>query len=81
MARSILGMVGLGATLVFAIPVALLGFEYVLTGRTTFGIALLIAAALMLLIEEYITTPDDLATTAVKKTVGSVVKTPEDDEE
>ena len=81
MARSILGMVGLGATLVFAIPVALLGVEYVLTGKTTLGIALLIAAGLMIAIEEYVTTPDDIGSMAVKKTVGTVVKRPEDDEE
>ncbi|MFC7140210.1 hypothetical protein ACFQMA_10245 [Halosimplex aquaticum] len=81
MARSILGLVGLGATLVFAIPVAMLGFDYlVLQGRTGLGAALLVAAGLMIAIEEYVTTPGDLAGTAVEKTVGTVVKSPDDDE-
>ncbi|WP_123536185.1 DUF7533 family protein [Halosimplex salinum] len=82
MARSILGLFGLGTTLVFAIPVALLGLDFILVrGRTTWGIALLVAAGLMIAIEEYVTTPDDLAGTAVEKTVGAVVKSPDDDEE
>ncbi|PSP71054.1 hypothetical protein BRD06_09180 [Halobacteriales archaeon QS_9_67_15] len=82
MGRSILGLVGLGATLIFAIPAAMLGLDYLLLqGRTTVGIALLVAAGLMIAIEEYVTTPGDLAGTAVDKTVGTVVKPPDDDEE
>ncbi|ELZ26845.1 hypothetical protein C475_07921 [Halosimplex carlsbadense 2-9-1] len=82
MARSILGMVGLGTTLVFAIPVALLGLEFLLArGQPTVGAGLLVAAGLMIAIEEHVTTPDDLAGKALDKTVGTVVKSPDDEEE
>ncbi|MFB6140199.1 MAG: hypothetical protein ABEJ26_07165 [Halosimplex sp.] len=81
MARGILGLVGLGATLVFAIPIAMLGLDYLLLqGKTPIGIALLVTAGLMVAIEEYVATPGDLAGTAVEKTVGSVVDDPDDEE-
>ncbi len=82
MARSILGMVGLGTTLVFAIPVALLGLEFLLArGRPTVGAGLLVVAVLMVAIEEYVTTAEDLAGEAVDRTVGAVAKSPDEDEE
>ncbi|WP_459194521.1 DUF7533 family protein [Halosimplex sp. J119] len=82
MARSILGLVGLGATLVLAIPVAMLGFDYLVIqdGKTATGAALLIAAGLMIAIEEYVTTPGDLTGVVLDKTVGTVAKSPDDDE-
>ncbi|WP_436910989.1 DUF7533 family protein [Halosimplex marinum] len=82
MARSILGMVGLGGTLIFAIPVALLGLEFLLArGQPTVGAGLLVVAVLMVAIEEYVTTAEDLAGKAVEETVGAVAKSPDEDEE
>ena len=79
MARSIIGLVGLGATLVFALPVAMLGLDFLVRGKTLPGAGLLVVAGLMIAVEEFLTTPGDLPTFLAKQTVGRVAKT-EDDE-
>jgi hypothetical protein len=82
MARSLFGLVGLGATLIFALPAAMLGLEYLLfRGRPTAGVALVVIAALMVLVEEHITTPMDLPTMVADRTLGKLAKASEDDEE
>lgn len=81
MARSITGLIGLGATLVFALPVALLGLEFLLVqGRTVAGAGLLLIAGLMILVEEHLTTPGDLPGMVADQTVGRIAKTPDDEE-
>lgn len=79
MARSLMGLVGLGATLVFALPAALLGIEFLVRGRTAGGLALVVAAVLMIAVEEYITTPGDIAGMVADQTVGRLAET-EDEE-
>ena len=81
MARSIMGLVGLGATLIFVLPVALLGVEFLLVrGRTTEGVGLLIVAGLMYGVKEYLTTPGDLTGMVADQTVGRVLEAPDDEE-
>lgn len=78
MARSIMGTIGLAATLAFAIPIALFGLDLLLRGDTLTGGAFLGIAALMILVEEYLTTPMDIPGKVAEKTLGSVVREPEE---
>lgn len=78
MARSILGTVGLALTLAFAIPVAFLGLDKLLAGETVVGGAFLGLAALMVLVEEYVTTPMDVPGKVAEKTIGRVVREPDE---
>lgn len=78
MARSIMGTVGLAATLAFAIPIGLFGADLLLRGDTLLGGAFLGIAALMVLVEEYLTTPMDVPGKVAEKTLGKVVKDPEE---
>lgn len=70
----ILNTVGLVVTLAFALPVALLGVNLVVSGRTVIGVALLVVAVLMVVVKQYVTTPDDVPIAAAEKAVGAVVK-------
>ena len=79
MARSLIGLIGLGGTLIFALPAALLGVEFIIRGRMAGGVALVVAAALMIGFERYITTPGDLPGMVADQTVGRLTNT--DDEE
>jgi hypothetical protein len=78
---SITGLVGLAVTLAFAIPVGLLGVQFLLDGSTVVGAVFLAIAALMILINEYVASPGDLPGMLAGKVVGSVAKDPETDEE
>ncbi|MDG5778264.1 hypothetical protein VB779_09545 [Haloarculaceae archaeon H-GB11] len=78
MARGILETILLAGTLVVAIPVAMLGVEFVVTGRTAFGVALLGAAAVILLVHRYVPTVEDLPVIAAEKAAERAVG--EDDE-
>lgn len=79
MARSILGTVGLALTLAFAIPVALLGADFLLSGRTNQGLLFLGIAVLMIAIEEYVTTPTDIPGMVAGRVLGGAVKEPDAD--
>jgi hypothetical protein len=79
MARSILGTVGLALTLAFAIPVAYLGVEFLLDGKTNQALLFLGIAVLMVAIEEYLTTPMDVPGMVAGKVLGRAVKEPEGD--
>ncbi|MDL5361803.1 hypothetical protein [Halalkalicoccus sp. NIPERK01] len=50
----IIDMIQLGSGLIFAIPLGLVGFEFLAMGRTVFGVAFLVIAAAMLLLPEYV---------------------------
>jgi len=81
MAKGILGTIGLAATLVFAIPVAILGVQFlVIDGQPVLGVAFLGIAVLMVAVEEYLTTPTDIPGMVLGKTVGAAVIDPEADE-
>ena len=75
----IMEMVGLAATLVFAIPVALFGLERLAAGDTLVGGGLLVVAALMVLLPRRLTTPQDIPGAVVERVVGGAVKTDESD--
>lgn len=76
----IVGTVQLAATLVFALPVGLLGGQFLLDGRTLLGTGFVVVAALMVGLQEYLTTPTDVPTALAEKAVGKVAKTPDDEE-
>ena len=78
MARSILGTLGLALTLAFALPVAYLGAEFLLDGKTTQGLLFLGLAVLMVGIQEYVTTPMDVPGEVAGKVLGSAVKEPDE---
>ncbi|WP_255197901.1 DUF7533 family protein [Halorarius litoreus] len=81
MARSIMGTIGLAATLALAIPIALFGLDLFLRGDRLLGGAALGIAVLMVLIEEYLTTPMDIPGKVAGATIGKVVKEPEERDE
>ena len=76
----IIGTIQLAATLVFALPIALLGIEKLLAGDTTVGAAFVGVAVLMIVLEEYLTSPTDVPKSVAQKTIGKVAKTPDDEE-
>ncbi|PSQ09857.1 hypothetical protein BRC93_11725 [Halobacteriales archaeon QS_5_70_15] len=79
MGRGILGLVGLAATLAFAVPVGLLGLDMLTRGDTLLGGGFLAVAALMVVLQEYLTTPGDVPERVVDRLVGRVAKEPEGD--
>jgi hypothetical protein len=82
MAKGILGTIGLAATLVFAIPVGILGLQFLLLdGQPVLGAAFLVIAVLMIAVEEYLTTPTDLPGMVFGKTVDAAVVVPDENGE
>jgi hypothetical protein len=82
MAKGILGTIGLALTLAFAIPVALLGLQFLaLDGQPILGVAFLAIAVLMVAVEEYLTTPTDVPGMILGKTVSTVVDEPTEESE
>ena len=81
MARGVLETIGLALTLVFALPVALLGLQFlVLDNRPLLGAGFLAIALLMIAVEQYVTTPTDLPGMVLGETVGKVVTMPGEEE-
>ena len=76
----ILGTIGLAGTLIFAIPVVLIGIEMLLSGDTMLGAFFLGLAALMVGMQQYLTTPEDVPAGLAQKVVGVVVKEPDEKE-
>jgi hypothetical protein len=71
----ILDTIGLAGTLVFAIPAALLGVEFVVSGSRPFvGWVLIVVAVLMVVLPRYVVSPSDvperLAGKAVDRALG-----------
>lgn len=48
------GLIQLGSGLVFAIPLGVIGVEFLGTGRTAFGLVFLVLAAVMVALPEYV---------------------------
>jgi len=65
----ILDMIGLAATLIFAIPVANFGVNRLMAGETAMGIALLVVAVAMVVLPQYFMNPK----TIVRKLVRGVL--------
>ncbi|PSQ01423.1 hypothetical protein BRC94_04110 [Halobacteriales archaeon QS_5_70_17] len=73
MARGIVGTLQLLGTVVLAAPLALLGVQFLLSGRELTGALFVVLAAAMIALEEYLTTPQDVPAKAAERAVGSVV--------
>lgn len=78
MGLGLLETVGLAASLVFAIPLGIYGFERIVSGETVLGGAFLLLALLMVLLPRYLTTPGDLPGKIAGRVVDEVVVEPED---
>lgn len=76
----IMGTIQLAGTLVFALPIGLLGVQFLLDGRTLLGGGFVAVAVLMVALEEYLTTPTDVPTSVAEKAVGKVAKSPDEEE-
>jgi hypothetical protein len=74
MGLGILDMIGLAATLMFALPVAVFGVQRVLGGDALLGWGLVAVAALMVALPHYLTTPADLPGKVAGSVVGRTVK-------
>lgn len=72
MGDGVLDTLGLAATLVFAVPVAILGADLLLGGSTLLGAGFLAVAALMVAFERRLTRPSDVPVEAAER-VASVV--------
>jgi hypothetical protein len=79
MARGILELIGLAATLAFAAPVALLGVEWLVQGRPM-GLLFLVLAALMIAVEELLVGPQDVPFKLAERVVGGIAKDPDENE-
>lgn len=75
-----MGTVTLAATLVFAIPVFLLGVDFVTSGNPL-GWVFVVLAVLMVVVEEYLTTPGDVPGMVAERVLGTVVKDPDPEED
>ncbi|MFC6787346.1 hypothetical protein ACFQFH_16175 [Halobaculum halobium] len=81
MALGILEQVGLAATLIFALPVAVYGVQSILGGRTMVGAFALTVAVLMVVLPRRLTSPDDIPSKAAETAVGAVVESPDESDE
>ncbi|MCL7416617.1 MAG: hypothetical protein M8354_02100 [Halalkalicoccus sp.] len=77
----ILDMIGLAASLVFALPVGVFGLNRLLDGQTILGGGLLVVALAMVWLPQKLTTPMDLPAEVAGAAIGTVAKTPEEDDE
>lgn len=77
----ILDMIGLTASLVFALPVGVFGLNRLLDGQAMLGGGLVVVAVAMVLLPQKLTTPMDLPADLAGAAVGKVVKPPEENEE
>ena len=76
----IIDTVKLAGVLVFAIPAALAGLEFLLVrGRPTVGAVLLVLAVGLVLIERQLTTPGDVPGLVAERVVGAVIGNSEPD--
>ena len=78
----IIDTVKLAGTLIFAIPAAIAGLEFLLVrGNTPVGVALLGLAVSLVLIQHYLTMPTDIPGLIVQRVVGSIAKEPDSESE
>lgn len=78
MARGIMQTIGLAATLIFAIPVALMGVDWVLAGKPL-GFGFIGLAVLMIVVEEYVINPADIPAKILERSAGALVREPSDE--
>jgi hypothetical protein len=77
MGRGIIGTVALFGTVVFAVPVAFIGLDFLLDGKTATGAGFLAAAVLMVVVEEWAMKPTDVATDVAADAASNIVSDPE----
>lgn len=76
----IIDTVKLAGTLVFAIPAALAGLDFLFVrGETLTGVALIGLAIGLVAIQHWLTMPTDIPEMAAKRVVDTVAKEPETD--
>lgn len=80
MRLGILEMLGLGASLIFALPLGIFGLTLLADGRTAFGAGMVALAVLMVALPKFLTMPQDIPTIAAEKVVGGVAKDPDEEE-
>ena len=80
MGLGILDTLGLVGTLIFALPLALLGLQFLAGDRQVLGAGLVVVAALMVLLPRFVTTPGDVPGAVASRLVGTAVGDPEEDE-
>ena len=67
----------LAAVLIFAIPAALAGLEFLTRGDTLVGATLLGLAIGLVALKQFLTLPTDIPGMIVKRVVGTVIEEPE----
>lgn len=70
----IIDTITLAITLAVALPVGLLGGEFLLSDRPVLGIVFVGIAVLMVVVEEYMIKPSDIPAMVAKRFVGGLVK-------
>ena len=71
----IVDTIKLAGTLVFAIPAALAGLEFLLMrGQPIVGGGLLVLATVLVLVQQFVPTPSSLPKLVAKRVVGSIAK-------
>lgn len=75
----IIDLIGLGATLLVAIPIGLFGLQLVMDGRTLLGVLGVAVAMGLLVVERVLWTPGDVLPEALTQLVDRVVRKPPDD--
>lgn len=78
MSLGIIDTIGLGASLIFALPVGIYAVDKLLGGELLLGGVLLLVAVLMVALPQRLTTPQDVPGKVAEKVVGGAVTDPED---
>lgn len=78
MRLGIFDMLGLAASLIFAIPVGVFGVRTALDGQLLLGGLLIVIAVGMVVLPQYLTTPADLPGTVLERVAGTVAVEPDD---
>ncbi|QRV13704.1 hypothetical protein JMJ58_12140 [Haloterrigena salifodinae] len=73
----IIDTIKLAGTLVFALPAAMAGIQFLIDGNTLVGATLLTLAVLLVVVQHWLTMPSDIPELAVKRVVGSIASDPE----
>ena len=74
----IIDTIKLGAVLIFAIPAALAGLQFLAAGDTYYGLALLGLAVGLVAIKRFLTLPTDVPSILAKRAADTVVTEPDE---
>lgn len=75
----IMEMVGLAASLIFALPVGIFGLNRLIDGQYLLGGGLVVVALLMVVLPQKLTTPMDIPQKIAGMAVGKAVETPDEE--